>query len=299
MAGGDDDTRHLFPNVPTPDDSQRPHLITPTPLRVPPPPRESAWKKALAPIAIIGALLLKFAAKVKFLLVPVLKFVPVILKTGGTMILSIGAYAMVWGWKYALGFVLLIFVHEMGHVVAARKFGVPASAPMFIPFMGAFIALKGRMKNAYEEAEIGIAGPLYGSAGAAVCHAAGMAMDMPLLVALAWSGYFLNLFNLTPVGQLDGGHVAQALWPGMWILGYAILIWMAVTHPNFIIWMLLVLSLPRLLSLFRKRTAEEQEFYTITPAQRWKMALMYFGLIGALAFQMHSAQAFLAPYHRQ
>lgn len=280
------------------ENPQQPHFrTTPTPLRVPPPPRESAWKKALAPLAVIGALLLKFAAKVKFLLLPVLKFLPVILKTGGTMILSIGAYAMLWGWKFAVGFVLLIFVHEMGHVVAARKFGVPASAPMFIPFMGAFIALKGRIKNAYEEAEIGIAGPLYGSAGAAICHAAGMAMDMPLLVALAWSGYFLNLFNLTPVGQLDGGHVAQALWPGMWLIGYAILIWMAVTRPNFIIWMLLVMSLPRLLSLFRKRTAEEVEFYTITTAQRWKMALMYFGLIGALAFQMHSADAFLHPYH--
>jgi Zn-dependent protease len=283
-----------------PDDSRPPQsFVTPTPLRIPPPKGESMWKKLLGPFAVIGVLLLKFATTLKFLILPVIKFLPVILKTGGTMLLSIGAYAMLWGWKFALGFVLLIFVHEMGHVVAARKFGVPASAPMFIPFMGAFIALKGRMKNAHEEAEIGMAGPLYGSAGAALCHAAGMACDMPLLVALAWSGYFLNLFNLTPVGQLDGGHVAQALWPGMWLIGYAILVWMAVTHPNFIIWMLLVMSLPRLLSLFRRRTPEEVEFYTITPAQRWKMALLYFGLIGALAFQMHTAQAWLQPFHRQ
>ena len=227
-----------------------------------------------------------------------LKFIPVILKTGGTMILSIGAYAMVWGWKYAVGFVLLIFVHEMGHVVAARKFGVPASAPMFIPFMGAFIALKGRIKNAYEEAEIGIAGPLYGSAGAAICHAAGMAMDMPLLVALAWSGYFLNLFNLTPVGQLDGGHVAQALSPWMWLVGFAIMVWLVITRPNFIIFMLLLLSLPRLKSLFRKRTEEEVQFYEITPAQRAKMAFMYFGLIAALVYQMHATEKWLAPYHK-
>lgn len=270
-----------------------------TPLRVPPPKRESAWKKALGPFAVAGVLVLKFAAKLKLILLPALKFLPVILKTGGTMLLSIGAYAMLWGWKYAVGFVLLIFVHEMGHVVAARKFGVPASAPMFIPFMGAFIALKGRIKNAYEEAEIGIAGPLYGSAGAAVCHAAGMAFDMPLLVALAWSGYFLNLFNLTPIGQLDGGHVAQALSPWMWLIGFAIMLWFAFTRPNFIIWVLLVLSVPRLLSLFRKRTAEEKEFYTITPAQRRKIGLMYFGLIGALAYQMHAANEYLQQGHWQ
>ena len=283
-------------NVDNPDDSPRPQ---PAPLRVPPPKREGAWKKALGPLVVIGVLLLKFGAKLKFLILPVMKFLPVIAKTGGTMLLSIGAYAMLWGWKFALGFVLLIFVHEMGHVVAARKFGVPASAPMFIPFMGAFIALKGRMKNAYEEAEIGIGGPLYGSAGAAICHAVGMAMDTPLLVALAWSGYWLNLFNLTPVGQLDGGHVAQALSPWMWLVGFAIMLWFAVTRPSIIIWLLLVMSVPRLLSLFRKRTAEEEDFYTITPAQRVKMALMYFGLIAALAYEMHAAHEYLAPVHGQ
>jgi len=283
-------------NVDNPDDSPRPQ---PAPLRVPPPKREGAWKKALGPLVVIGVLLLKFGAKLKFLILPVMKFLPVIAKTGGTMLLSIGAYAMLWGWKFALGFVLLIFVHEMGHVVAARKFGVPASAPMFIPFMGAFIALKGRMKNAYEEAEIGIGGPLYGSAGAAICHAVGMAMDTPLLVALAWSGYWLNLFNLTPVGQLDGGHVAQALSPWMWLVGFAIMLWFAVTRPSIIIWLLLVMSVPRLLSLFRKRTAEEVDFYTITPAQRVKMALMYFGLIAALAYEMHAAHEYLAPVHGQ
>jgi Zn-dependent protease len=288
-----------FSKVETPDSSQQPQFTVPAPLRVPPPRQESAWKKLFGPLTVVGVLLLKFGVKLKFLVLPVIKFLPVILKTGGTMLLSIGAYAMVWGWKYALGFVLLIFVHEMGHVVAARKFGVPASAPMFIPFMGAFIALKGRMKNAYEEAEIGIAGPLYGSAGAALCHATGMAFDMPLLVALAWSGYFLNLFNLTPVGQLDGGHVAQALTPWMWLAGFGIMLWLAITRPSFIIWLLLAMSVPRLLSLFRKRTAEEVEFYTITPTQRWKMAFMYFALIGALAYQMQAAHEFLAPVHRQ
>lgn len=303
------DMMAAVPNPNDPQPPQRPQIIFRIPPNVQPGPQtafqrqeaktQGAWKKLFGPILFIGVLLLKFGAKLKFLIVPILKFFPMVLKTGGTMLLSIGAYAMLWGWKYAVGFVLLIFVHEMGHVVAARKFGVPASAPMFIPFMGAFIALKGRIKNAYEEAEIGIGGPLWGSAGAAVCHAAGMAYNIPILVALAWSAYWLNLFNLIPVGQLDGGHIAQALSPWMWLVGFAIMVWLAITQPGIIIWLLLLMSLPRLMSLFRKRTEEEVRFYEITPAQRMKMAFMYFGLIAALVYQMNAAHTWLAPFHKQ
>ena len=92
-----------------------------------PPPQPTAWqklKKLLAPLGVIGVLFIKFFAKLKFILLPALKFLPVILKTGGTMVLSIGFYALVWGWWFALGFVLLIFVHECGHLLAARRLGL-------------------------------------------------------------------------------------------------------------------------------------------------------------------------------
>ncbi len=268
--------------------NQPPYLPPSLPSNEPP---EPVWKKLLAPLAVVGMLLAKF----KGLLLPVLKFFPLILKTGGTMLLSIGAYGMLWGWKYAVGFVLLIFVHECGHVVAARHFGLKASAPMFIPFMGAFIALRDAPRNAWIEAWIGISGPIAGALGALACHSAGEMLGMPLLVALAWSGYWLNLFNLIPVGQLDGGHVATALSPWMWVPGFAIMGWLAVTRPSFIIWMLLIVSIPRLISLFRKRTPEEERFYEITPGQRWTMALLYFGLAGGLAFYMHAADSQLHP----
>src|SRR6059036_2694929 len=152
-------------------------------------------KKAFVPLGILGVLLVKFKA----LLIPALKFFPVLLKTGGTMLLTIWVYAQTWGWWYALGFVLLIFVHESGHLLAARRIGLKVGAPVFIPFMGAFIALKEAPRNAWVEAQVGIGGPLLGSLGAALCEVIHLATGNPMFRALAYTGFFLNLFNLAPV----------------------------------------------------------------------------------------------------
>lgn len=258
----------------------------PAATQPPPPPAEttgSKAKKLLGPIAVVGAVLLKFLGQIKFLL-------PVLLKTGGTMLLTIGAYAMVWGWRYALGFVILIFVHECGHLINAKRFGLKVSAPMFIPFMGAFIALKEAPRNAWMEANVGIGGPILGSVGAFVCHLAGISLNFPLLIAIAWSGYFLNLFNLAPAGMLDGGRIVTALSPWLWLPGVALLGWLAWTHPNVIIWLVLIMALPRVFSLFRRRTEEEQRYYEVTPSQRAIMGAMYFGLIAVLVLAMHIAQ---------
>ena len=246
----------------------------------PPESLGSRIKKAVGPIGVIGVVILKFIAKIKFIL-------PILLKTGGSMVLMVGVYASIWGWKWALGFVLLLLLHECGHLIVAKWFGLAVSAPMFIPFMGAFIALKEAPRNAWMEACVGIGGPIFGSLAAAACHAIGLALNYPLLIALGWSAYFLNLFNLTPVGMLDGGRIVSALSPWLWLPGFAALGWLAWTHPNFIVWILLFASLPRIISLFRKRTEEEQRYYEVAPAQRWLMALMYFGLIGALVLGMH------------
>ena len=257
-------------------------------------PRESfgsRLKKFLGPLGVIGVIVLKFFAKLKFIVLPLLKFLPVILKSGGSMIFMIWIYATIWGWKWGVGFVVLLLLHECGHLLAAKHFGLKVSAPMFIPFMGAFIALKEAPRNAWIEAGVGIGGPILGSAAALVCHLIGLSLHAPLFIGLAWTAYFLNLFNLTPVGMLDGGRIATALSPWLWLVGIVLLGWIAWTHPNFIIWLVLIISLPRVFSLFRKRTEEEQRFYEVTPAQRWTMAAMYFGLIAALVFGMHVALA--------
>ncbi|MBN8248188.1 MAG: hypothetical protein J0L84_12180 [Verrucomicrobia bacterium] len=158
--------------------------------------------------------------------------------------------------------------------------------------MGASVALKEAPKNAWIEACVGIGGPLLGSAAAAACHGAGIALGQPLLVALAWTGYWLNLFNLVPIGPLDGGRIATALSPWLWLPGLAIMGWLAWIRPySFMIWLVLLLSLPRIVSLFRRRTDEEQRFYEVSAERRWVMAALYFGLIAGLFYAMNVSEA--------
>jgi Zn-dependent protease len=267
------------------------------PLEVPPRSTEGRWarlKKAFGPVTVVGVLIAKFFAKLKFILFPLLKFLPVILKSGGTMLFSIWIYATIFGWQFAVGFVLLMFVHECGHLLVARKFGLKVSAPVFIPFMGAFILLKDAPRNAWMEASVGIGGPLLGSLGALVCHSMGQMFDAPILIALASTGYFLNLFNLLPVGFLDGGRIVTALSRWLWLPGLALLLWFGWKYPNFIVWLMVLLSLPRVFSLFRKRTEEEERYFEVTPSQRWTMSFLYFGLIAILALGMHMAHNELA-----
>ena len=231
-------------------------------------------------------LLLKFGAKLKFLILPVLKFFPMILKTGGTMLVSIWVYATIWGVWFAVGFVVLIFVHELGHLLAARKCGLKVGAPVFIPFMGAFIALKEAPRDAWIEAQVGIGGPMLGTLGAAICEMIHLATGNPLFRALAYTGFFLNLFNLAPVGFLDGGRIVTALSPWLWIVGFAIMVGLTITRPNFILFLILIFSVPRLFSLFRRKSDEERRYFEVTPGQRWTMAIMYFGLIVLLVIGM-------------
>lgn len=133
------------------------------------------------------------------------------LGTVWTMLLSFGVYWTVWGWKFAAGLVLSIYVHEMGHVAALRRFGVPASAPMFIPGLGAVVRLKAKPTTAREDARVGLAGPIWGLGAALACWGLAALTDSALFLALAKIGAWINLFNLLPVWQLDGSRGFRAL----------------------------------------------------------------------------------------
>jgi Zn-dependent protease len=173
-------------------------------------------KRIGAALAAIGLFLAKLGAKAKLLLVvlPKLK----LFTTSASMLVSIAAYQLIFGWLFSIGFVLLLLLHELGHVFQLRREGVKASAPMFIPFLGAVISAKSMGDDAGAEARVGLAGPVLGSIATLVPLGIWLATGSHFWQALAFIGFFLNLFNLLPVLPLDGGRAMAALFPSPIIL---------------------------------------------------------------------------------
>jgi Zn-dependent protease len=239
----------------------------------------SMFRKIWAPIAAIGAFIVKFGA---------ILFKLKIFTVAGTMIVSIGAYALLGGWWFGVGLVLLIFVHEMGHVLELKRQGVPASAPLFIPFMGAFVGMKKMPENAWKEAQVALAGPILGTIGSAVVWGLGAYYDSNFLKAMAFVGFFINLFNLLPVVPLDGGRAAAALQPALWGLGLVGLVVLEIYRPNPILPIILIFGGLELWRRWKTRNHPEFErYYKVLPWQRALVFVLYVGLAAFLVFAMH------------
>ena len=205
------------------------------------------------------------------------------------MLVSIAAYSLFFGWTFAVGFVVLLLVHEMGHVIQLRREGIEASAPMFIPFLGAVVAAKSLGENATAEARVGLAGPVLGSLGAAALIPVYLATGDELFRALAFVGFFLNLFNLLPVVPLDGGRAMAAMAPWMWFVGFAALVAVTIAFPNPILLIILLLGGMETWRRWRQRRAGDEEqkaYYRVTPRARAAVAAVYVSLIVALAVGM-------------
>jgi Zn-dependent protease len=157
--------------------------------------RRSLLARLAAPLVVVIGVLVKFGAFA-------LKFFGIFLAVGG--------YALIWGWQFAVGVVLLILVHELGHYIEAKREGLDPQLPVFIPFIGAYVALRNMRFDPWVNARVSLAGPVVGGIGAAACLAAAVSLDSDLLRALAYTGFLLNLINLVPIGFLDGGHVLQS-----------------------------------------------------------------------------------------
>ncbi|MGO9792616.1 MAG: site-2 protease family protein [Solirubrobacteraceae bacterium] len=237
-----------------------------------------------------GATLLALLTKLKALLLLLPKFK--LLTTAGTMAVSIVAYASIWGFAFAAGFVVLLLVHELGHVIALRREGIKASAPMFVPFLGAVISARSLGDNALAEARVGLAGPVLGTIGSAACLVVWHLTGSEIWRALAYTGFLLNLFNLLPVVPLDGGRAMAAMAPWMWGVGFAGLVALAIIFPNPIIFLILIIGGMGSYRRWQRRRrggALEEAYYRVAAADRARVAAVYVGLLALLVIGMHTA----------
>jgi Zn-dependent protease len=214
-----------------------------------------------------------------------------ILLSGGSMLISIAVYAQLFGWKYAVGFVLLLLCHEMGHYIAARQRGLEVGLPTFIPFVGAWISLKNQSLNAETTAFVGLAGPLLGSTGALFVYLVALQYQSHWLLAVAYAGFVLNLFNLIPVVPLDGGHVVAVVSPKIWILGIPLLVALYLWRPNPLLIIVTILALPKAWAALRGKVPVRPESELASNSLKARFAAEYLGLVCFLtlmAFEVHS-----------
>jgi Zn-dependent protease len=267
----------------------------PEPVAAPAPPpapapgafgeeRQSLLRRAWGSVLVALAFLAKFG-KAALLLFPKLK----ILTTSGTMLVSVAAYALIWGWTFAVGFVALLFVHEMGHYIQLRREGVKPSGMLFIPFLGAVVGARSLGGSALAEARVGLAGPVLGTVGCLVAAGIYLATGEEFWRALAFTGFFLNLFNLLPVLPLDGGRAMAAMTPWMWLLGFGAMIALLFIAPNPILIIILLFGGMETYRRWKMRKSGEDgnaAYYKVKPAHRFLVGAVYIGLLLVLGVGM-------------
>ena len=207
------------------------------------------------------------------------------LTTGLSMLLMIVTYTYIYGWKYAIGIVLLLFIHEMGHLTASRRLGIDTSLPMFIPFVGAIIQMREEPKDAKTESIVGIAGPVYGALGAFVCLILGQLFDAELLLALAYFGFLLTVFNLIPAHPLDGGRIVTAISLKLWLVGIPIMVSFSLYFFNPIGIIISVLAIRKAWQVWKDRG---NPYYDTDQEFRFKMGVSYFLLFSLSAYYTYN-----------
>lgn len=240
----------------------------------------------------LGVLLLKLkavlfflVAKSKLLMVNPLEGFGVgqLAVAGGSMAVTMVAYAVKMGAFFAVGFVLLTVIHELGHAVVIRAKGLRAGAMVFIPFIGGAVTLKDQPRSAYDDAQIGLAGPIAGTLASLFCLLIFQGTGRLLYLALAYAGFLLNLMNLLPIAPLDGGRISAAITKWMWVGGGLIVVYFMIAWKNPLLIVILLLGL---IQLYRSVTGEQGEkFYDVTAAQRGSIAAVYFLLVCLLGYQ--------------
>jgi Zn-dependent protease len=212
--------------------------------------------------------------------------------TGGTMLLSLAVYATIWGWPYAAGFIALMFAHEMGHYVAARQCGLNVSAPAFIPFVGAWINLKEQPRDVRTEAYVAVAGPLVGTVSAVAIYLWSRWTGSTLLLAIAYAGLFLNLFNLLPVSPLDGGRITAIISPRVWLIGAPLMLAVLLYRPSPVLAIIAIIAFPQLIKAWKydPKAPENLAYYGVPLQTKLEYGGLYLALtayLGVMTFEVH------------
>ncbi|MEL1135237.1 site-2 protease family protein [Desulfitobacterium sp. THU1] len=261
-------------------------------------PQKERKKGLMAVAAFLVAILMKGKFLIVFLLSK-LKFLFVFLKlskfatTAVSMFATVWIYAVFYGAKFALGFVALLFVHEMGHYLTAKRVGLAVSGPVFIPFVGALIGMKETPRDAVMEAQVGYGGPLFGSLAAVLCLFFYWLTGYELALVLAYVGFLLNIFNLLPVHPLDGGRIVGAVSPYLWLVGLPVLIYLMLRSFNPILLIVVFLGFFQVYNLWKKRH-ELSVYYEVPLKERVQFAILYFGLVGSLGMGLSYTLELLA-----
>lgn len=212
-------------------------------------------------------------------------------------LVSMGAYALLFGWQFGVGILLSLLVHEMGHYIVIRAKGLPARLPIFIPLVGAFVSMPRMPSRVRDEAEIGIAGPVAGAIAGFACLLAYQFTGAPVLISLAYFGFLINLLNLIPVSPLDGARVTSAISKWFWLLGLVgVAIGVYYTHNI----LLVLLGMVGLVQTIRRfGPSGKSRYYDISIGARTYITILYFGLAAALAWGVYALHplATLARMH--
>ena len=214
----------------------------------------------------------------------------------GSMLLTIWVYTTIYGFPFAVGFVMMILIHEMGHYLAARQRGLDVGLPAFIPFVGAWINLREQPRDAETEAYVAYAGPFTGTLAAFAAYFWGRHVDSDLWLAVSYSGFIINLFNLIPVSPLDGGRITQVLSPRIWFLGVPMLIALFYYSPSPMLILIGILALPSLMAAWRydPNSPRALAYRSIPEGKRYEYAILYLGLAAILALMSYNVHEGLA-----
>jgi Zn-dependent protease len=213
----------------------------------------------------------------------------------GSMLLTIWVYAQIYGTSFAVGFVVMLAIHEMGHYVAARQRGLDVSLPAFIPFVGAWINLREHPHSAETEAYVAYAGPFVGTLAAFAAFWQAQISGDDFWMALAYSGFMLNLFNMLPISPLDGGRITQVLSPRIWLLGAPMLVALFFFRPSPMLVLIGIMCIPSLMAAWRydPNAPEALAYRDLPDKTRYEYMLMYFGLTAFLAVMTYESHLLL------